>query len=119
MATYTSGQLRGSGSLNEEIPAAGVTFNFDNPSMCSYFTFELLRDADGFYPSSSPNFSGVRFNNVVSQSHLISSDYMISMVVPEGTSAFSILPKVGGAIISSSWGHFRGTGEFELTTTPP
>ena len=30
-----------------------ATYNFDNPSSSAYFTLELIRDPDGFYPSSS------------------------------------------------------------------
>ena len=46
-----------------------ATFSFINPSGSSYFTLQLIRDSDGFYPSSSAQttyFSASSFTELTS-----------------------------------------------------
>ena len=98
-----------------------ATYTFHNPSTSAYFTHELIRDANGFYPTSSAQsqyFSGSIFSEISSSvtqnKEPVRGNYVFSTVVPPGTSSFVLTP---GATITISGSVFRGTGEFTLILT--
>ncbi len=110
-----------------------ATFSFANPSGSAYFTLELIRDSDGFYPTSSAQtayFSGSSFTQLTSSVTNpivakwttgvtngmgdVNGGYIWSIVVPPGSSSVVFTP---GTTIPVSESIFRGTGEFTLTLT--
>jgi len=112
MATYTSTQLYGSGSISENLNGS-KTFTFTNPSGSSYFTMETVRTSSGFYDSNSPtNCAGTYI--VPSSMSLITSSYISSVVVPKGDSSFTYTPSTS---IAGTTLYLRGTGMFTLEIT--
>jgi hypothetical protein len=111
MASYTSLQLYGTGSIGENLSGSKL-FLFNNPSYSSYFTMETNRNVNGFYDAASfTNFSG---SYIASQSMgMITSSYVVSIVVQPGVSSFTFSP--GYAVVSGSNYRLRGTGEYSLT----
>ena len=110
-----------------------ATFAFANPSTSAYFTLELIRDSNGFYPTSAAQtayISGSSFTQltssvtnpivakwatgVVDGMGDVNGGYIWSIVVPPGSSSVVFTP---GATIPVSESIFRGTGEFTLTLT--
>jgi len=110
-----------------------ATFSFANPSGSAYFTLELIRDSDGFYPTSAAQtayFSGSSFTQLTSSVTNpivakwttgvtngmgdVNGGYIWSIVVPPGSSSVVFTP---GATIPVSESIFRGTGEYTLTLT--
>ena len=110
-----------------------ATFSFANPSGSAYFTLELKRDSDGFYPTSSAQtayISGSSFTQLTSSvtnpivakwttgvtdgMGSVDGGYIWSIVVPPGSSSVVFTP---GATIPVSESIFRGTGEYTLTLT--
>ena len=110
-----------------------ATFSFANPSGSAYFTLELIRDSNGFYPTSAAQtayISGSSFTQltssvtnpivakwttgVVDGMGDVNGGYIWSIVVPPGSSSVVFTP---GATIPVSESIFRGTGEFTLTLT--
>ena len=110
-----------------------ATFAFANPSGSAYFTLELIRDSNGFYPTSAAQtayISGSSFTQltssvtnpivakwatgVVDGMGSVNGGYIWSIVVPPGSSSVVFTP---GATIPVSESIFRGTGEFTLTLT--
>jgi hypothetical protein len=112
MATYTALQLRGSGSLGENLSGL-KTFTFTNSgSTNNYFTIETIPNPSGFYVSgSSPkNTEGTW---VVSASMgFVSSSYIASIVVPVGVSSLQFTPS--SSVTGTSY-YLKGTGNFSLT----
>ena len=110
-----------------------ATFSFANPSGSAYFTLELIRDSDGFYPASAAQktyFSASSFTQltssvtnpivakwntgVVDGMGAVNGGYIWSIVVPPGSSSVVFTP---GATIPVSESCFKGTGEYTLTLT--
>ena len=110
-----------------------ATFSFANPSGSAYFTLQLIRDSDGFYPTSSVQttyFSASSFTEltssvtnpivakwatgVVDGMGSVNGGYIWSIVVPPGSSSVVFTP---GATIPVSESILRGTGEYVLTLT--
>lgn len=111
MATYTYQQLYGTGSAGENLSGL-KTFTFTNPSASSYFTMETNRNSQGFYDSSSLlNFVGTY--SVTASTSLVTSSYIASVVVPQGTTQFTFTPIY--TIVSGSNYRLRGTGMYSLT----
>jgi hypothetical protein len=110
MASYTYTQLYGTGSAGENLSGL-KTFTFNNPSASSYFVMETNPNSVGFYDSSSlANFSG---SYVTSQSMgLVTSSYVIGVVVQPGVSSFEFTPNL--ATVSGSNYRLRGTGMYSL-----
>ena len=111
MATYTYQQLSGTGSAGEDLSGL-QTFTFTNPSASSYFVMETNRNSQGFYDSSSfTNFQGTY--SVTSSTSLVTSSYIASVVVPQGTTQFTFTPL---AVIVDGFDYrLRGTGMYSLT----
>ena len=110
-----------------------ATYSFANPSGSAYFTLELIRDSNGFYPTSAAQtayISGSSFTQltssvtnpivakwatgVVDGMGDVDGGYIWSIVVPPGSSSVIFTP---GATIPVSESTFRGTGEYTLTLT--
>jgi len=110
-----------------------ATFSFANPSGSAYFTLELIRDSNGFYPTSAAQtayISGSSFTQLTSSVTNpivakwttgvtngmgdVNGGYIWSIVVPPGSSSVVFTP---GATIPVSESIFRGTGEYVLTLT--
>ena len=124
MATYTAFQLRGTGSLTEALSGT-KKLDFNNPSGSSYFTLEVNRNSNGFYDSGSATISAGTYNHFSGsftklQSFstsslpvaLVTSSYIFSMVIPEGTGSFKFTPSTA---VSANAARLRGTGEYVLT----
>jgi hypothetical protein len=62
MASYTSLQLYGTGSIGENLSGTKL-FLFNNPSYSSYFTMETNRNVNGFYDAAS--FTNIKGDDVV------------------------------------------------------
>lgn len=92
-------------------------FTFTQPGDygSTYFTLETVRNDQGFYDSSSlKNAEGFYSNfNGISSSHLVTSSYIFSEVIPAGTSSFEFNPLVSGMPTGSFY--FRGTGNMTVT----
>ena len=113
MATYTSLQLSGAGTIGENLSGT-KTFTFYNAagSGSAYFTLEAIRTSDGFYNYSSPVISSGSFS--VSASMLpgfITSSNVFSLSIPPATSSFTFAPV--SAITGSSY-YLRGEGQISL-----
>jgi hypothetical protein len=115
MASYTSLQLYGTGSIGENLSGSKL-FLFNNPSYSSYFTMETNRNNNGFYDTTSfVNFSG---SYIAAESlGLVTSSYIASVVVQPGVSSFVFKP--GYTVVSGSNYRLRGTGEYSLDVYDP
>ena len=110
-----------------------ATYSFANPSGSAYFTLELIRDSNGFYPTSAAQTSYLSASSftqltssvtnpivakwatgVVDGMGDVNGGYIWSIVVPPGSSSVVFTP---GATIPVSESTFRGTGEYTLTLT--
>ena len=93
MASYTANQLSGAGTPCETLNSGTkYTFTLSNSlSGSAYFTFETIRNSEGYYDSSSP----VSFNNWSNFNNIngfVSSSYIFSVVVNSPTSSFNFSP---------------------------
>ena len=114
MATYTAGQLKGAGTPTEEISAA-QSFVLTNPNKGSaYFTMETVRNANGYYDSTSPTNAAADYESFsgIEPKTLITSSYIFSVVVPSGGGQFIFTPDTTIAISSSM---LRATGDVTLS----
>jgi hypothetical protein len=108
MASYTSGQLSGTGSIGENLSAL-KTFTFTNPSSSAYFTLETIPNENGFYSNQPANAVG---NWVVSESMgFVSSSYIASVVVQPGISVLTFTPT--SAVTGTTY-RLKGTGAYSL-----
>ena len=91
-------------------------FEFTNPSGSSYFTYETVRNSQGFYDSSSLKATSGSLNAIsnVPSGAIIQSDYIWSTVVPQGSSSLAFTSSIS---VPSGSVYFRGTGEFTVTIT--
>jgi hypothetical protein len=109
MATYTSAQLYGTGSIGEDLSGL-KTFTFTNPSGSSYFTLETIPNVTGSFNGAPTNALGAW---VVSASMgFVSSSYVASVVVQPGTSVLTFTP--ASAVTGTTY-RLRGTGNYSLT----
>jgi hypothetical protein len=111
MATYTAGQLSGTGSIGENLSGL-KTFVFANSgSTDNYFTLETVRNPNGFYDTgSATNTIGTWV--VSSSMGFVSSSYIASVVVPVGVSSLRFTP---AASVTGTTYRLMGTGNFTLT----
>ncbi len=93
-----------------------ANYTFHNPSGSSYFTFETVRNYNGFYDSSSGKYASGSFDSFVNSNpdHVVQSDYIWSQVIPPGTSSFNFNNAVDVPVCGVK---FRGTGEFTVIIT--
>ena len=113
MATYTSDQLY-TGIIGENLSLGALkTFTFLNSdNSTGYFTFETVRNADGFYNSGSKlNISGTWVVSASMMPGFITSSQVASVVVPAGTSSLTFTPAT--AVTGSTY-YLRGAGNFNL-----
>ena len=111
MATYTYTQLQGTGSIGEDLSGL-KTFVFTNPrSGSTYFVMQTNPNSNGIFDSGS--FTNFRGTYVTSQSMgLVTSSYVMGIVVQPGISSFEFTPDLN--IASGSNYHLRGTGMYSL-----
>jgi len=110
MASYTSTQLYGTGSIGENLSGL-KTFLFTNPDAGSaYFTLETIPNATGSFAGAPTNALGTW---VVSQSMgFVSSSYVASVVVQPGVSSLNFTP---ASSVTGTTYRLRGTGNYSLT----
>jgi hypothetical protein len=72
----------------------------------SYFTLETVRNANGFYDSTSPRNLTGSFTLGAGISNLIRSDYIASVVVAPGGGQFTFIPSLP---VTGSRLYLRGT----------
>ena len=113
MASYTATQLKGKGTPCEALTGGNTyTFTLSNSHTGSaYFTFESVRDGNGFYSSSYANAKGT-VNNLNGVSSLVSSPYIFSVVIGYGGGEFDFTPTSN---IDASGSFLRTTGDTALT----
>ena len=94
-----------------------ANFSFNNLSSGSvYFTYETVRNYYGFYDSGSLKAASGSFTNItgVNADHIVQSDYIWSVVVPEGASQVEFIPAV---TVPTGSVYFRGTGNLSVIVT--
>lgn len=113
MASYTANQLYGKGTPCELLTGGNTyTFTLSNPlSGSAYFTFESVRDENGFYSGSNDNAVGT-INNFSGVSSLVDSPYIFSVVVNAGGGVFDFTPT---STMAASGSFLRTTGGTSLT----
>lgn len=113
MATYTAEQLRGEGTPTEALTSGNTyTFTLTNPlSGSAYFTFESVRNVNGFYSGSSPNSEGV-IDNLNGIQNVVSSSYIFSATINPGGGSFDFTPSNN---VATSGSFLRATGNTTLT----
>ena len=127
MATYTAEQLKGEGVLLADnittgLPLAKFLITNTTSTGSAYFTFETIRNINGFYDSISPtNGKGnLRIDippigATLIPVDLIQSDYIWSVIVPPGgVCGFTFGPT---SEVKASTVYLRGTGGISLELT--
>ncbi len=127
MASYTAEQLNGGGVLLENkittgLPLAKFLITNTTSTGSAYFTFETVRNINGFYDSSSPtNGKGNLFIDfppigaTLIPADLVQSNYIWSVVVPpDGVCGFTFKPT---SQVDASTVYLRGTGGISLELT--
>ena len=112
MATYTG--IEGQGKLLTDNITGATTFTIVPPPSQTgsvYFTLETIRNSSGSYDSTSPTNAIGSYSTFVNCSGLVTSSYVFSVVVGEGTGSFSFTP---ASTISSGTAYVRGTGGITL-----
>jgi hypothetical protein len=92
-------------------------FTFNNPSGSSYFTVETVRNSSGVYDSTSNQSAVGTYSNFsnLNGDHLVTSSYIFSIPVPNGTGSFTFNPSY--SVFGTSSVYIRGTGEFTATVS--
>ena len=129
---YTADELKGKGTLIKNQLLAGGDYTFylyrppnqtgvsSNLSGSGYFTYETVRDANGFYSSTIPlNALGTHVNAdganaLVSSSYIFSYELNINGSTPQ-TSSFTFTPDIN---IPVSGVFFRATGDYDMYVSP-
>lgn len=129
---YTADELKGAGTLIKNQLLAGGNYTFylyrpknttgqsPNLSGSGYFTFETVRDANGFYPSTTPILASGSKVNISGSNTLIESPYIFSYELNTNsntpqTSSFVFTPKVD---VPVSGAFFRATGDYDMYVSP-
>jgi hypothetical protein len=115
MASYTGLELSGTGTPTEAL-TAGVTytFTFTTPSTLegsAFFTFETVRDANGFYVGASENAVGT-LNALVGTQTPLQSPFIFSTILQQGGGSFAFTPTNS---VSAGGAFLRATGNISLT----
>ena len=129
---YTADELKGAGHLLKNQMLGGGTYTFilyrpknqtgQSPylSGSGYFTFETVRDSNGFYPiSTSPLASGTKTaisgsNTLISSPYIFSYELNTNSNTPQ-TSSFLFTPDVDVPI---SGAYLRATGDYDMYISP-
>jgi len=129
---YTADELKGAGHLlkNQMLGGGTYTFTLYRPknqtgqspylSGSGYFTFETVRDSNGFYPiSTSPLASGTKTaisgsNTLISSPYIFSYELNTNSNTPQ-TSSFLFTPDVDVPI---SGAYLRATGDYDMYISP-
>lgn len=130
--SYTADELKGAGHLlkNQMLSGGTYTFTLYRPknqtgqspylSGSGYFTFETVRDSNGFYPiSTSPLASGTK-TAISGSNTLVESPYVFSYELNTNsntpmTSSFEFTPSVDVPI---SGAYLRATGDYDMYVSP-
>ena len=129
---YTADELKGKGTLIKNQLLAGGEYTFylyrppnqtgvsSNLSGSGYFTYETVRDANGFYSSTIPlNALGTHVNadgsnTLISSSYIFSYELNTNGSTPQ-TSSFTFTPDID---IPVSGVFFRATGDYDMEVSP-
>jgi hypothetical protein len=129
---YTADELKGAGHLLKNQMLGGGTYTFilyrpknqtgqsDNLLGSGYFTFETVRDNNGFYPSgTSPLASGTKTaisgsNSLIESPYIFSYELNTNSNTPQ-TSSFTFTPNVDVPI---SGAYLRATGDYDMFISP-
>jgi len=129
---YTADELKGGGTLIKNQLLAGGEYTFylhrppnqtgvsSNLSGSGYFTYETVRDANGFYSSTIPlNALGTHVNadgsnTLISSSYIFSYELNTNGSTPQ-TSSFTFTPDID---IPVSGVFFRATGDYDMYVSP-
>ena len=129
---YTADELKGAGTLikNQLLAGGEYTFYLYRPknqtgvspdlSGSGYFTYETVRDANGFYSSTIPQNALGTHVNADGSNTLISSPYIFSYELNTNgstpqTSSFTFTPDID---IPVSGVYFRATGDYDMYVSP-
>jgi len=94
-----------------------AVFEFQNDSSGSvYFTYETVRNENGFYDANSLQAAAGEFVQLdgIDSSWVIQDNYIWAVVVPEGYSFLEFNPT---ETIPPNSVYFRGTGNLTVTVT--
>ena len=129
---YTADELKGAGHLlkNQMLSGGTYTFTLYRPknqtgqspylSGSGYFTFETVRDSNGFYPiSTSPLASGTKTaisgsNTLIESPYIFSYELNTNSNTPQ-TSSFEFIPDID---IPVSGAYLRATGDYDMFVSP-
>lgn len=115
MASYTGSQLAGVGTPTEALTAGvAYTFTITTPTTLegsAYFTFETVRDANGFYVGVGENASGV-INTLVNTQSPNQSPFIFSIIIDSNGGSFNFTPTNN---ITQGSAFLRATGNISLT----
>ena len=120
MASYTGNDLEGQGTPIEALTAGTeYIFTVTAPSTLlgsAYFTFETVRNANGFYDSSTvQNAVGTLSSTNILLPPPIQSPFIFSEIIRPGGNTFSFTPTNNVAAGSA---FLRGTGGISLSIAP-
>ena len=129
---YTADELKGAGHLlkNQMLGGGIYTFTLYRPknqtgqspylSGSGYFTFETVRDSNGFYSiSTSPLASGTKTaisgsNTLIESPYIFSYELNTNSNTPQ-TSSFEFIPDID---IPVSGAYLRATGDYDMFISP-
>ena len=134
---YNALELRGKGQYIKNQLLAGGEYTFilyrpPNTSTTSvgtskylsgsgYFTYETVRDVDGFYPTTWPKYASGSKASISGSVGLVESPYIFSYVLdmfpndtPQ-TSSFTFTPEID---VPVSGVFFRATGDYDMEVSP-
>ena len=119
MASYTGNDLEGQGTPIEALTAGTeYIFTVTSPSTLlgsAYFTFETVRNANGFYDSTTPQNAVGTLSSTNIPPLPIQSPYIFSEIISPGGNTFSFTPTNNVAAGSA---FLRGTGGISLAIAP-
>ena len=129
---YTALELKGAGTLikNELLAGGEYTFYLYRPknttggspslSGSGYFTYETVRDANGFYPQGTLTYASGSHDNSKGSNTLIESPFIFSYELNTNsntpqTSSFVFTPEID---VPVSGVFFRATGDYDMYVSP-
>lgn len=133
---YNALELRGKGQYIKNQLLAGGEYTFilyrpPNTSTTSvgtskylsgsgYFTYETVRDVDGFYPATWPKYASGSKANISGSNTLIESPFIFSYELNTNsntpqTSSFTFTPEID---VPVSGVFFRATGDYDMEVSP-